>query len=120
LVKEGLSRLKGEREQFEGKLKELEAAKAPLDVVRENAAKFITGWTDIGQLLDNADLAEQRVILQHLVHSLELTAADKAPSMALTPCGCSQRSGQSTWSWLEMTATQAPTALERDPEIRLG
>lgn len=32
---------------------------------------------DIGQLIDDADLAEQRVIPQHLVHSLVLTAADK-------------------------------------------
>lgn len=77
LVKEGLTRLKGEREQLQDKLKELDAAKAPHDVIREQAAKFVTGWTDIGQLLDDADLAEQRVILQHLVHSLVLTAADK-------------------------------------------
>ena len=28
-------------------------------------------------MIDDADLAEQRVILQHLVHSLVLTAADK-------------------------------------------
>ena len=77
LVKEGLTRLKGERDQLQGQLKELDAAKAPHDVVREQAAKFVTGWTDVGQLLDDADLAEQRVILQHLVHSLVLTAADK-------------------------------------------
>lgn len=76
-MKEGLTRLKGEREQLQGKLKELDAAKAPHDVVREQAAKFVAGWTDIGQLLDDADLAEQRVILQHLVHSLVLAAADK-------------------------------------------
>jgi hypothetical protein len=76
-VKEGLARLKGEREQLQGQLKELDAAKAPHDVVREQAAKFVTSWTDIGQLIDDADLAEQRVILQHLVHSLVLTAADK-------------------------------------------
>ncbi len=77
LVKEGLTRLKGEREQLQGQLKELGAAKAPHDVVRERAAKFVASWTDIGQLIDDADLAEQRVILQHLVHSLVLTAADK-------------------------------------------
>ncbi len=77
LVKEGLARLKGEREQLQGKLTELDAAKAPHDVVREQAAKFVTDWTDIGQLIDDADLGEQRVILQHLVHSLVLTAADK-------------------------------------------
>lgn len=77
LVKEGLARLKGEREQRQGQIKELDAAKAPHDVIREQAAKFVTGWTDIGQLIDDADLAEQRVILQHLVHSLVLTAADK-------------------------------------------
>ena len=78
--KEGLTRLKGEREQLQGhqgQLKELDADKAPHDIVREQAAKFVTGWTDIGQLIDDADLAEQRVILQHLVHSLVLTAADK-------------------------------------------
>jgi site-specific DNA recombinase len=55
----------------------LDAARAPHDIVREQAAKFVTDWTDIGQLLDAADLAEQRVILQHRVHSLVLTAADK-------------------------------------------
>ena len=76
-MKESLTRLKGEREQLQGKLKELDAAKAPHDVVREQAAKFVTAWTDIGQLIDDADLAQQRVILQHIVHSLVLTAVDK-------------------------------------------
>jgi hypothetical protein len=34
-------------------------------------------WTDIGQLLDQAEPAEQQVILQHFVPSLELKSADK-------------------------------------------
>ena len=47
-MKEGLTRLKGEREQLQDKLKELDAAKAPHDIVREQAVKYVSGWTDIG------------------------------------------------------------------------
>ncbi len=76
LVEEGLVRLKSEREQLQGKLKELDAVKAPHDAVRDQARKFVESWTDVGQLLDEADLPEQMIILQHFVQALELKAAD--------------------------------------------
>ncbi len=76
LVEEGLVRLKSEREQLQGKLKELDAVKAPHDAVREQARAFVESWTDVGQLLDDADLPEQMIILQHFVQALELKVAD--------------------------------------------
>jgi len=39
-------------------LRELDAANTPHDVVRENAARFVEGWTGVVQLLDDADWAE--------------------------------------------------------------
>jgi hypothetical protein len=52
----------------------------------------VTGWTDIGQLLEDADLAEQRVILQHLVHLLVLTAADTGIAFSGRGCPGASRS----------------------------
>ncbi len=76
LVNEGLTRLKAERELLQGRLKELDAIKEPHDALRELSRKFVDSWTDIGELLDEADLSEQMVIVQHFVQSLELKAAD--------------------------------------------
>jgi site-specific DNA recombinase len=76
LVEEGLSRLKAERELLQGRLKELDAIKEPHDTLRELSRKFVESWTDIGELMDEADLSEQMVIVQHFVQSLELKAAD--------------------------------------------
>ena len=76
LVEEGLVRLKSEREQLRKKLTELEAIKAPHDVIRDQARKFVESWTNVGELFDDADLPEQMIILQHFVQSLELKASD--------------------------------------------
>jgi len=76
LVNEGLTRLKAERELLQERLKELDAIKEPHDALRESSRKFVESWTDIGELLDEADLSEQMVIVQHFVQSLELKAAD--------------------------------------------
>lgn len=76
LVNEGLTRLKAERELLQERLKELDAINEPHDALRESSRRFVESWTDIGELLDEADLSEQMVIVQHFVQSLELKAAD--------------------------------------------
>jgi site-specific DNA recombinase len=77
LVEEELVQRKQERDQLRGQAAELEREKAPRDVVEERAKRFIEQWSDIGQLLDDATLEEQRVILQHLVEMLELKMVDQ-------------------------------------------
>jgi len=65
LVEEELIRRKQERE------------KVPHDVMETRARQFIEQWSDIGQLLDEASLVEQRIILQHLVEVVELRMVDR-------------------------------------------
>ena len=77
LVEEELVQRKQERDQLRDEAAELEREKAPRDLVEARARRFVEQWSDIGQLLDDATLEEQRVILQHLVEVLELKMVDR-------------------------------------------
>lgn len=77
LVEEELTRRKQEREQLRDQVSKLEREKVPHDVVEVQARQFIEQWSDIGQLLDQATLEEQRIILQHLVEVVELRMVDR-------------------------------------------
>ena len=75
-VREELERLEIERSKLRGQLEEIEQAKVPQDELKAECRRFIESWTDIGELLDSANLQEQRVILQHLVEVVELRSTD--------------------------------------------
>lgn len=50
--------------------------KDPLDQISSQARQFVETWKNVGQLLDQADAEEQRLILQHYVEVIELRATD--------------------------------------------
>jgi len=77
LVEEELIRRKQEREQLWNQATELEQEKVPHDAVEARARQFVEQWSDIGQLLNEATLEEQRVILQHLIEVVELRMVDR-------------------------------------------
>ena len=75
-VQEELSRLEQEERGLDQQLQEVSERKNPLDQISSQARQFIETWKNVGQLLDQADAEEQRLILQHYVEVIELRATD--------------------------------------------
>ena len=75
-VKEGLSRLEQEERRLDERLQEVSKRKDPLDTISSQARQFVETWKNVGQLPDQADAEEQRLILQHYVEVIELRATD--------------------------------------------
>lgn len=75
-VQDELSRLEQEERGLDEQLQDVSKRKDPLDQISSQARQFIETWKNVGQLLDQADAEEQRLILQHYVEVIELRATD--------------------------------------------
>ena len=75
-VKDELHRLESERQTLRDQLRQLDEQQAPKTILEHQARKFIESWSDIGELLEQANLEEQRVILHHLIEVIELRSSD--------------------------------------------
>ena len=75
-VQEELVKLEAERAQLREQLQRLTQQEAPLSAATAAARQFIQTWEDVGHLLQQATLDEQRTILQHYVEVVEVRISD--------------------------------------------
>ena len=77
-VKEALDERTGEKGTIQARIEELSAQLAPAHDIAQAARQFIEEWGRVGNLLEAADPAEQKLILQHLVEVVELRSSGVA------------------------------------------
>tara|TARA_R110002073_G_scaffold139076_1_gene288950 strand:+ start:3481 stop:5190 length:1710 start_codon:yes stop_codon:yes gene_type:complete len=81
-IQEKLTNLEAEQSALRDKLDKLAKAAEPVNQVTDAAHQFVENWTDVGDLLQAAEPAEQKEIIRCYVAALELRFHDKEKKRA--------------------------------------
>jgi uncharacterized protein (UPF0335 family) len=76
-VRDEMERLSGEKAQLQTRIEELAERSRPAEALSDAGKKSIESWGTIGELLDDADPAEQRQILRQYIEWVELRSEGK-------------------------------------------
>jgi site-specific DNA recombinase len=73
-VPKELRNLEAQAKSLTKVIQDLCSRQQPIQRISEQAKKFLETWRDVGQVLDEASPDEKRLIIQHFVEVVELTA----------------------------------------------
>lgn len=73
-VREELTRLESEEKQLARELRRLASRQQPLQRISAQTRRFLETWQGVAEVLDQASADEKRLIIQHFIEVIELTA----------------------------------------------
>ena len=76
-VRDEMEKLSGEKAQLQMRIEDLSERSRPAEALSNAGKKFVESWGTIGELLEDADPAEQRQILRQYINRVELRSEGK-------------------------------------------